>query len=158
MKKEDDAGVSNGAETEAFDLASLDTATASDKGARIAIVHPTTKEPVGAYITVLGKHSSTFRELVRERINKRIKQESLASRRGKPLEPRTAEQVEQEALEMLVACTLGWDSGEGKNYILFQGNKLEFNVQNALLVYTKILPIREQVDEAIGDLENFILP
>lgn len=138
------------------DLASLDTSTASDKGAKIPILHPVSKEPVGINITILGKHSSTFRELVRDNINKRVKQESLAARRGKPLDPRTAEEIEREALEMLVACTMGWDSGPDKPYIVFEDKKLEFSAQNALLVYSKLIWLREQIDEAIGDLENFI--
>ena len=151
-----------------LDLATLDTTTASDKGARIPILHPISKEPIGIFINLLGKHSTTFRELVRERINKRIKQESLASKRGKILDPRTAEEVEAEALEMLVACTVGWETeiyeGEGKERIVketkptifFAGEHLQFNPQNALLVYSKMLWLREQVDDAIGDLENFI--
>jgi hypothetical protein len=139
-----------------LDLASLDTATASEKGAIIPIVHPTTKEPIGINIKVLGKHSDTFRELVRDRINKRVKQESMAARRGKHLDPRTAEEIERDALEMLVACTLGWDSGEGKDYIFFEGQQLKYSPQNALTVYSKLIWLREQVDEAIGDLENFI--
>src|SRR6476469_2358825 len=133
-----------------FDLATLDTATASDAGARIDIVHPVTKTPLGLFVTVLGKHSNTFRELVRERINKRIKEESLAARRGKPLEPRSAEEVEREAIEMLIACTTGWGTdiyeGEGKERhvketkptILFSGERYEFNAQNAALIYTKM--------------------
>lgn len=139
-----------------LDLANLDTSAASEKGARIEIVHPLSKEPLGIFITVLGKHSSTFRELVRDRINKRVKEESMASRRGKHLAPRTAEEIERDALEMLVACTITWDSGEGKNYITFEGQQLEFNAGNALTVYSKLIWLREQVDEAIGDLENFI--
>ena len=159
----------NKTEAVEFDLSNIDTTAASDKGAKVPILHPTTKEPLGINITILGKHSNTFRELVRERINKRIQQESLAAKRGKPLEPRTAEQVEQEALEMLVACTIGWETeifhfnekgervvDEVKQTIRLGENRLEFTQQNALLVYSKILPIREQVDEAIGDLENFI--
>jgi hypothetical protein len=148
-----------------IDLADLDSSTASDNGARIPILHPTRKEPIGIHITILGKHSSIFRELVRDRINKRVKAESMAARRGKPLEPKTAEQVEQEALEMLVACTTGWDTEikdkdgkvkETKPTIRFREQDLQFNAQNALTIYSHILWIREQVDEAIGDLENFI--
>lgn len=151
-----------------LDLASLDSTTASDAGAKIPILHPISKEPIGIFVTILGKHSTTFRELVRERINKRIQQESLAAKRGKILDPRTAEQVEQEALEMLVACTIGWETeiyeGEGKERkiketkpsILFDGQDLPFNPQNGLLVYSRMIWLREQVDNAIGDLENFI--
>lgn len=152
-----------------FDIGRLDTSTASDKGASIPIVHPVTKEPVGINIHILGRHSSTFRELVRERINKRVKAEAMAARRGKPLEPKTAEEAEREAVEMLMACTTGWETeifhiDEKGNRVIdkvvptikFGEQRLEFSPANAATVYTKILPIREQVDDAIGDLENFI--
>jgi len=148
-----------------IDLESLDTAVAGDKGARVPIVHPVTKDPIGIFITVLGKHSSTFRELVRERINKRVRTEALAARRGKPLDPRTAEEIEREALEMLVACTVGWETEiynengdivEVKPTILLGSQHVTFSIPNALNLYTRILWMREQVDEAIGDLENFI--
>jgi hypothetical protein len=150
------------------DLADLDTIAASDKGARIAILHPTTKEPFGLFIQLLGKHSTTFRELVKERINNRIKRESMAAKRGKTLDPRSAEEVEAEAIEMLAACTVGWETeiyeGEGKERKIkeikptmrFDKQDLPFNHQNAIIIYTRFLFIREQVDNAIGDLENFI--
>ena len=151
-----------------IDLASLDTIQASDKGDRIAIFHPTTKEPIGLFIQLLGKHSTTFRELVRDRINNRIKKESMAAKRGKALDPRTAEEVEAEAIEMLVACTVGWETeiyNEGnpkkgikevKPTMRFEGQDVPFTSQKALEVYTRMLWLREQVDNAIGDLENFI--
>jgi hypothetical protein len=163
MVKETDNAI-----TGELDLASLDSTTASDAGARIPILHPISKEPIGIFVNILGKHSTLFRELVRDRINKRIQQESLASKRGKTLDPRTAEQVESEALEMLVACTTGWETeiyeGEGKERkvkevkptIKFDGKDLGFNPSNGLLVYSRMIWLREQVDNAIGDLENFI--
>lgn len=148
-----------------IDLDTLDTVAASDAGATIELTHPVTKEPIGINIKVLGKHSETFRELVRDRSNKRIKMESFASRRGKPTLPRTAEQVEAEALNMLVACTTGWESGkldkegkllDAKPVIKMGGQEYPFTPANALTIYTKFLWMREQVDEGIGDLENFI--
>ncbi len=139
-----------------IDLATLDTTTASDKGARIPMVHPISKEPIGVFVTVLGKHSETFRELVRERANEGIKKSSERARRGKQMPVRTAEELEREALELLIACTMGWDSGEGENYILFQGTQYEFNAKNGMLLYSKLIWLRDQVDDAIGDLENFI--
>lgn len=163
--------------TDVLDLASLDTAAASDAGARIEIVHPISKEGLGIFVTLLGKHSETFREIVREKANKRVKEESLAARRGKPLEPRTAEQIEAEALQLLVACSVGWDSEtyakneageivkdadgnrqvvEKHDYIVLGGENLAFNHANAMKVYSKLLWFREQVDNGIGDLENFI--
>jgi len=139
-----------------FDLGDLDTAKASDNGARIELVHPVTKEGVGLFFTVLGKHSHVFRDIIKERVDKRIKAAELAARRGKPAPSKTADEAESQAIELLVACTTHWDSGEGQDYWLLRGEKLPFNVPNAIKVYTEILWIREQVDEAIDDLENFI--
>lgn len=160
------------APTKAIDLADLNTSEGSDKGARIELVHPTNGAKLGLFITVLGKHSQVFREIVRERVNKRVQREAMAARRGRDVAPRTAEEVEREALELLVACTLGWDTEtvikpadkakgveaeiEKSPTITFKGEPLPFNAANALNVYSELLWLREQVDNAIGDLENFI--
>lgn len=139
-----------------IDIGSLDTGAASDKGSRIELLHPVSKEPVGLGFTVLGKHSQTFRDIVKERINKTVREQSMAAQRGKPAKLKTAEVAEAEAVELLAACTTGWDSGEGEDYWLINGDKLSFNHANAITVYTQFLWIREQVDAAIGDLENFM--
>lgn len=161
MTKEKTAEAPNNA----LDLASLNTSEGSDKGARIELTHPTTGAKLGVFVTVLGKHSQVFRDIVRERVNARVKKEALAARRGKNLEPRTAEEVEREALELLVACTLGWET-ETRNAkgevtdtsptLMFKGEALPFNAPNGFNVYSELLWVREQVDGAIGDLENFI--
>ena len=140
----------------AIDIASLDTAEASDIGARIALVHPTSGKEVGLFVTVLGKHSQVFRDIVRDRVNRRMRDEANSQRRNKATDTITAEQVESEAIELLVSCTLSWDSGEGNPTWTYKGEELQFNVQNAIKVYTDMLWIRQQVDDAIGDLENFI--
>ncbi len=153
--------------TDDFDLASLDTIAASDKGADIVILHPIPpKAPVGIYITVLGKHSEAFRDLVKDRANKRIAKESFDARRGKFGKPKTAEEFEAEAIEMLCACTVGWgkctvnDDGEiidkTASTFKFDGEQLSWNVANGKLVYGRMIWLRQQVDDAIGDLENFI--
>ena len=155
MKKDEAAGKEAG--NKAFDIGAIDTVKGSDEGARIELTHPFNGSKTGVFIKVLGKHSTTFRELVRERSNRRVKLEAHAARRGKPMEPRTAEQLEADAIELLVACTLGWDSGdEAKQVIPYKGEELAYNVPNCKRVYTEMIWVREQVDNAIGDLENFI--
>lgn len=152
----------------AADIGELDTVAASDKGARIELKHPTTGAPTGVFLIMLGKHSSIFQEIVRERANKRIRENANATRRGKQPEIKTAEMQEAEGIEMLAACTIGWESEtrtkvEGKEdevvvspTLKFRGEDLPFNVANALRVYRELLWVREQADAAIGDLENFI--
>lgn len=149
-----------------FDLASLDTVAASDKGADIVIVHPVNKEPIGIFVTVLGKHSEAFRELVKERSDKRIREEALNARRGKFGKIKTAEEYEFEAIEMLCACTIGWGKctvgkdGEiiekTSDTFLFNSEQLPWNVKNGKAVYGRLIWLRQQVDDAIGDLENFM--
>lgn len=147
------------------DISDLDTVAASDAGAEIELVHPTTNAPLGIFITILGKDSEVFREHVKEQVNASIRKEALATRRGKKVDPPTAEEAEQRAIELLVLCTLGWRSetyGEKKAVIanepviVMKGEALPFSVANAKRIYTDSIWIRRQVDEAIGDLENFI--
>lgn len=143
-----------------LDLDSLDTGAACDKGAEIELKHPTTSEPLGLFVTILGKDSQVFREHVKQDVNARIRREALASKRGKDVAPPTAEEAEDKATELLVICTLGWrqrnEDGTFKDTITYKGEELAFNVPNAKTVYTNLLWFRRQVDEAIGDLENFI--
>ena len=143
-----------------LDLDSLDTGAACDKGAEIELKHPTTSEPLGLFVTILGKDSQVFREHVKQDVNARIRREALASKRGKDVAPPTAEEAEDKATELLVICTLGWrqrnEDGSFKDTITYKGEELSFNVPNAKTVYTNLLWFRRQVDEAIGDLENFI--
>jgi hypothetical protein len=147
-----------------FDLAALDSGNACDKGAEIEIVDLENK-PTGIFITVLGKDSQVFREHVKQDVNARIRREALATKRGKDVPPPTAEEAEAKATELLILCTLGWrqklDTAEGepekfKDAITYGNEELAFNVANCKRIYETLLPVRRQVDEAIGDLENFI--
>jgi hypothetical protein len=160
----------------AIDLADLDTAKASDKGAEIELLHPTKQTPLGIFVTVLGKDSEVFRSQVKSDINAAVRKEAFAKKRGKTIDPMTAEEAEEKAVELLVLCTLGWRSEtyeydsngaikleDGKRKVLANepsitlgGEKLSFSVINAKRVYTDFVWFRRQVDDAIGDLENFI--
>jgi len=141
------------------DLSSLNTSKASDKGAEIEILHPTTNKPLGIFITVLGKDSQVFREHMRDSVNASMRKQALAQRRGKVLDPVLAEQVEREAIELLALCTKSWresEEGGDKPTLTFEGSELECNPKNAITIYTELLFIRRQIDDAVGDLENFI--
>jgi hypothetical protein len=147
-----------------FDLAALDSGNACDKGAEIEIVDLENRS-TGIFITVLGKDSQVFREHVKQDVNARIRREALASKRGKDVPPPTAEEAEAKATELLVICTLGWrqtvDTPEGepeksKATITYGNEELAFNVPNCKRIYETLLPVRRQIDDAIGDLENFI--
>lgn len=157
-------------EVEAFDLSALDTIEAANKGAEIELKHPVTKEGVGIFVTILGKDSETFRSYVKEETNARIRKNAMATRRGKEIDIPTAEEAEERATDLLIICILGWrqelrkKSEDGKTVevvknkptITFKGQELAHNVQNARLLLTGLPWFRLQIDEAIGDIENFI--
>lgn len=138
-----------------IDLAELDTIAACDKGTEIELLHPVNKTPLGIYIGVLGKDSKVFREHMRETINADLRQAALARRRGKNEEVPTIEKGEAKGIELLVVCTTSWRTGEEKT-ITLRGEKLPFTVANAKRLYEEMPWIRNQVDEGIGDLENFL--
>ncbi len=146
-----------------IDLADMDTGAASDKGAEIELRHPTTNAKLGMFISVLGKDSEVFREHTKHRANERLRREAMAERTGKPLDPPTAEEAEEKAVELLTLCTTGWrqetkegDEVKSEASLFYKGEKLAFNVANCKRLYAEQLWIRRQVDVAIGDLENFM--
>lgn len=133
-----------------IDVADFDTVAASDKGYRLELKHPTKGTPLGIFINVLGKDSSIFREHLREAGNERLRRDAIAERKGKAGETPTIEQAERSALEALALCTTGWEN------MVYKGEELPFTTANALKLYEEQLWIRKQVDDAFGDLENFI--
>jgi hypothetical protein len=134
----------------AIDLSSLDTAAACDKGFELELKHPITNEPIGAFISVVGKDSKTFEDFVRKQSNDRLRRNFQNQRRGKDAEAPTVEQIETDAINLLVACTTGFRN------VTYKGSLLTFSEENARLLYTEQKWVRSQVDEAVGDIENFM--
>ena len=133
-----------------FDLAALDTIEACNKAAEIEILHPLTGAPTGVFISVLGKDSDVYRGLVRGLADEKLRQQAVG--RG---DTATLEKMERQNNEALAAVTTGWRTGE-KRVITLNGEELEFSQSNARRVYERIIPVREQVAEAVNNLENFM--
>lgn len=138
------------AKPKAIDLASLDLTAAADKGFELELLHPATKAPIGTFIGLIGKDSTVFKAHVRATANGRLRKQAFQQRRGKDVDVPTIEKIEADAIELLAACTTGWRNLE------LRGVQLPFSAINAKVIYTEFPWIREQVDEAIGDIENFI--
>lgn len=140
-----------------LDLASLDTVAACDAGAEIELQHPTTNAPLDIWISVLGRDSQVFKAYTRQSINARLRKEAANRRRGRDVEVATVELAEEDSTGALVACTLGWRTGKNP-VITFKGEDLPFSPVNAAMIYNALPWIKRQVDDAIGDLENFLKP
>lgn len=136
--------------TAGVDLNAIDTVAASNRGAEIQLKHPVTLEPMPAYITVLGKDSDAFKQTFRKKVNGRIAREAIAKKRGQNVEPPTIEDGEEDAIDLLVACTVGWRG-------LMRGDQaIEFSPEAARDLYRSTEWIRTQVDTAIADLALFM--
>jgi hypothetical protein len=134
----------------AFDLAALDTIEACNKPHEVEIKHPVTGAPTGVFISVLGKDSDKYRGIVRGMADDSLKRQALGKQSGE-----TLDKLEQKNIEALVAVTTAWRT-ESEPVVTLKGEKLDFTPSNARKVYSQILPIREQVTEAINSLENFM--
>jgi hypothetical protein len=137
-----------------LDLATLDTVAACDAGAEIELRHPVTKAPLGIYISGKGKDSAAWRAEVHKSVNARIKRRGAVS---------TPEEAEVSNIMSLVAVTISWRSknDDGKTYrntITFEKKELDCTPENAKLLYTRLIWMRDQFDEGLADLANFLAP
>lgn len=137
-------------ETEAFDLGALDTIEACNKPAEVEIKHPVTGAPTNVFISVLGKDSDAYRSIVRGMADESLKKQAL----GKGSD-QTLDKLERKNIEALCAVTVGWRTGDDPA-VTVRGERLAFSGANARKVYSELLPVREQVTEAINNLENFM--
>jgi len=141
--------------TESFDLGSIDTIAACNKGTEFELRHPATNAHIGIFWTLVGRDSDVFRSYVKEQTNAAIRREAMAKKRGKDPDIKTVEDYEQDTITLLTICSVGWRSSES-NTIKFKGEELVFNVPNVKRVLTDMPWIRNQLNEFISELENFM--
>lgn len=125
-----------------FDAASL---MPDGDSAEIQIKNLLTKKNTGIFITVLSKDSETYRDIQKTQANARFKNFG----RRTTSTSLTAEELEEESLQLLVACTKAWRG------MVYHGEALDCTPENARMIYERIPMIREQVDDAIHDRGNF---
>lgn len=130
-----------------FDLSSLDTSTSA--AGEMTLFHPVEETPLkgsdGKPITLqlLGIDSTEHQRAQRTITNRRLARPNRAKL--------TAEQLQAEMIEVLVACTVGWSD----NFQL-DGQAFGYSTENARTLYERFPWAREQADEFIGDRANFL--
>lgn len=132
-----------------IDLGSLDTARSANEGFDVQLYHPVTNVDLGITIKILGKDSDTFRKISHAQAKKRMDRFSKGGFRNTGF-IQSPEEIEQNGIELLAACTVGWDG------IILDGKPLDFSKDNAKELYTRFPWIKEQIDVAVGDRANFI--
>ncbi|MHB2205071.1 hypothetical protein [Methylobacterium sp. CM6257] len=134
-----------------MDLSNLDTTATAEAGATMEVVHPATGAPLtqdgGAVvsITLAGQDSERYRKADRRIANKRLQ----ASSNGQRVKL-TAEGIESDNLERLVACTIAW------NGIGWGGADKECTPENAREAYKRLPWLREQAEAFTADRANFL--
>jgi hypothetical protein len=120
--------------------------------AKITLLNPKTRQPIRdadgkeAYIEVVSLDSPEVQNVQKAAINKRLKMRGRATV--------TADEIEAERAETLVAATKGW------YLVTLDGAPMgvAFDAPTARVLYTdaRFAWIREQVNEALDDRATFL--
>lgn len=135
-----------------FDLDALDTKTPSENGVDMPVrdlkgEQMTDKNGKKVSIRVKGPDSDTYRRMTRLQIRKRMER----SAKGEKLDDDAdAEANENDAIEIMAACTVGWQGINDKG-----GNPIPCSPQNATTLYKRYPTIRDQIDVFISSRANF---
>lgn len=132
-------------------MTSLDSlAVVADEPGKLILIHPTTNAPIRdkadteAHILLLGIDSAEGQKQRREATTRALQ------RRNRQM---TAEELEAQAIDQLVALTKGW------HLVAPNGDVIDFpfTPANARALYSdrKFAWIREQADAFIGDRSGF---
>ena len=132
---------------ETIDLSSMDTVTRANEGVWMDVLHPTRLTALpGTAIRLAGVDSDVYQKAQRDVQQARL-DNAIAKRT-----PRSAADVDgiaQDAMEILIRCTLGWRG------LVFEGEKLACNRANVRKVYTALPWLREQVDRFISNRSHY---
>ena len=134
-----------------LDLTTLDTSSASEAGTIMEVLHPTTGAMLthdsgkAVTITLAGQDSARYQSAVRASRNRRLK----AQQSGRRVQI-SAEEMENDGVETIVSCTLGWD-GIGDDGVL-----LLYSLDNDRMLYKHLPWLLEQADAFISDRANFL--
>ena len=140
-----------------FDLATLDTRAACDIPSEIELKHPATSEPLGIFISVLGKDSTPYKTAVKALRNAAFKKAGMAQRKGQKVEFTTADDIDANSIDLVVAATVAWRDGlNNKATLTIDGAEIACTPETAKAFYQRFEWVKEQIDEYIEDLENFM--
>lgn len=133
-----------------FDLDALDTKTPSENGVDMPLkdlagVQMKDKDGKAVSICLKGPDSDTYRRMTRAQIRKRF------DRNGEKLDDDAeAESNENDAIEIMAACTVRWSGINDK-----AGAAIPCNPKNAVELYKRYPTIRDQVDMFVSARANF---
>ncbi len=139
-----------------FDLDAVDTRTLSEDGVFLNL-KTIDREPLlskaGKQVRVklLGPDSDKYRGMFRKQMRTRIERNAPGGKE-KAAEVDEFVEGEKDALDVMVACTVGWE-----NVHAVGGDAVPCSPENVRALYTAYPVIRDQVDMFIAQRGNFLL-
>lgn len=145
-------------------LDKLDIATPSDNGTEIELLHPVTKEPVGIFISVVGRHSEVYAKQRRKIELEQIEATKKLKDKDKLASMLDSEETKRRGVNLLAACVTGWrvvgDDGKESKTLHFDGQEHPFTTAAAVSVLSsrKWSWVYDQIDRAVHDDALFTMP
>ena len=128
-----------------FDLANLDALTENqDAGIPLAVRHPVTQEPMGWTIRVAGVDSERVKKVLKRQRNSRLKN---AQRQL------TADLLDAQNREVLVACVISWSFDED---VSINGEQPECTPEKADQLIRRWPWLGAQIEERAQDTAAFL--
>ena len=130
-----------------MELNSVNLVAMAAVGYALELVHPATGDKLGGVITVRGDESKEVQNYNRKRFQELQKRDRMNKSKNTDY---TLAEIEDISIESAIVRCMGW-----KN-IKKDGIELEFNKENAEMVFRDYQWIRNQVMEAAQDLTLFL--
>lgn len=130
------------------DLLALDTAKVMGKSSPCDIVNPLTKKPTGARVWLYGSDSQRVQDYVNGEADAQLAKNAELAARGKSPDAPTTDKARKRSIDLLIVATDKWEN------VNMGGQVVEFTHQRAQELYG-VKFIREQLQEFMGEIENF---
>ena len=131
--------------TKAIDLSDIEASISrQDEGIDVALVGLDGKTPLGITIRVAGPDSARAIAAQEAQTDELLERQDAS----KP----TAKQLAERGVAYLARVTIGWSPN-----IVIESEERAYSEENAVLLYTRLRFIREQVDRAAGNRARFMI-
>lgn len=134
------------------DLSAIDTVDACNRPIEIEIVHPVTRAGLGIFWSLVGKDGDVYRTRIHELANENIRRANA----NLPSLDNTLSKLEAKNIATLVAVTTGWRTHDKPGVVVLKGEELAFTLENVTRVLTELPAVREQVQEQVNNVGNWL--
>ena len=94
--------------TTGIDITEFDAVTACGKGHEFELVGLDGVTGTGIKLTVIGKHSEPVTKWISTVVAKSMREQNMAARRGKPVEPKSMDELREQNIDGACVRVTGW--------------------------------------------------